>query len=626
MSRCWRVCLVLVWMISLAAGARGADAPDIPRIVTHDNTAAAGKSEDGILTLRLEIREGDWHPYAEDGPGMPVFAFAEEGKDPSIPGPMIRVKQGTRIKVSVKNTLAFFSVFLHGLNERPGKDEAIKIAPGATQELTFLAGAPGTYYYWANTGTDVPVDSRTGWDTQLDGAFIVDGPGARSDERVMVIGMWYSWVIPFDFNRGYHELLTINGKSWPHTTRLSYAMGETIHWRVINASVVVHPMHLHGAYFQVESKGDAQMDTHYSEGERRSAVTELMPEGSTMAVSWKPSHSGNWLFHCHLADHFSEDNARQVSEVMGLPIDRAEHHQGMGMGGLVVAIEIKPVTTAGEVAVSTGPVRKLELVVERSKDPQDVRHRIQMSLSDGKQVSATAAGSELGPTIVLHRDETTEITVVNRLSAPTAIHWHGIELESYYDGVVDISGDARQVTPRIEPGASFVARMKPPRAGTFIYHTHWHDMDQLTTGLYGALIVLEPGEKYDAEHDRVFVVSRGGTDSFYSPLLVNGTEQGAGSEMLAGERYRLRFINITPADDGTQMVLAEEGKPVRWTPVSKDGADLPEHYRKDCEAKLKFGAGETYDFAFRPEKTGKLELQTSFIALRNDLAITVVGH
>jgi manganese oxidase len=263
-------------------------------------------------------------------------------------------------------------------------------------------------------------------------------------------------------------------------------------------------------------------------------------------------------------------------------------------------------------------------VVARSKDETDVRHRIQISLSDGKNISSTAAGSELGPTIVLHRDEATEITVVNRLATPTAIHWHGIELESYYDGVVDLGGDARQVTPRIEPGASFVARMTPPRAGTFIYHTHWHDMDQLTKGLYGALIVLEPGEKYDAEHDRVFVVSRGGTDIFYSPMLVNGTEHPVASELRAGERYRLRLINITPADDGTQIVLAEAGKAVVWTPVAKDGAELPMRYRKDCEAKLKFGAGETYDFAFRPEKLGKLELQTSFVTLHTNVPITVV--
>src|ERR1700693_5031529 len=189
--RYWRVCLVFAWLMAVAvAGALANDAPELPRIVTHDNTEASGKLEDGVLTLRLEIREGEWHPDAEDGPGMPILAFAEEGKSPSIPGPMIRVPQGTRIKVSVKNTLIFFPAFLHGLNQRPGKDEAIKIAPGATQEVTFLAGEPGTYYYWANTSIDVGVDSRMGWDTQLDGAFIVDGPGPRSDDRGMALGLW----------------------------------------------------------------------------------------------------------------------------------------------------------------------------------------------------------------------------------------------------------------------------------------------------------------------------------------------------------------------------------------------------------------------------------------------------
>ena len=86
-SRYWRGCLVLLWLMALAvAGAWANDAPEIPRIVTHDNTEAAGKLEDGVLTLRLEIREGDWHPDAEDGPGIPILAFAEEGKAPEFPG------------------------------------------------------------------------------------------------------------------------------------------------------------------------------------------------------------------------------------------------------------------------------------------------------------------------------------------------------------------------------------------------------------------------------------------------------------------------------------------------------------------------------------------------------------
>lgn len=79
------------------------------------------------------------------------------------------------------------------------------------------------------------------------------------------------------------------------------------------------------------------------------------------------------------------------------------------------------------------------------------------------------------------------------------MHWHGIELESYYDGVPGWTGRGPQVTPVIAPGEEFVARFAPPRAGTFIYHTHWHDIVQLAGGLAGPLVVLEPGEEFDAE-------------------------------------------------------------------------------------------------------------------------------
>jgi len=82
--------------------------------------------------------------------------------------------------------------------------------------------------------------------------------------------------------------------------------------------------------------------------------------------------------------------------------------------------------------------------------------------------------------------------VVNHLQEPTAIHWHGIELDSYSDGVPGFGGTAGSVTPPVAPGGTFTARFTPPRAGTFIYHTHWHNSAQLAGGIYGPLIVLEP--------------------------------------------------------------------------------------------------------------------------------------
>ena len=132
---------------------------------------------------------------------------------------------------------------------------------------------------------------------------------------------------------------------------------------------------------------------------------------------------------------------------------------------------------------------------------------------EGDAPPASAAAAAPGPPIVLRRDEPVEITLVNHLAEATAIHWHGIELDSYYDGVHGWSGAGRRVTPMIEPGGSFVVRFTPPRAGTFIYHTHLHDYRQLSSGLYGPLIVTDADETFDPATDHVIVLGRQRADA-----------------------------------------------------------------------------------------------------------------
>ena len=75
---------------------------------------------------------------------------------------------------------------------------------------------------------------------------------------------------------------------------------------------------------------------------------------------------------------------------------------------------------------------------------------------------ATSEVSAPGPEIVLRRGDPIAIHVINRLSEPTSVHWHGIELQSYYDGVPGWTGYDRQVTPMIEPGKSFDGYFTPP--------------------------------------------------------------------------------------------------------------------------------------------------------------------
>lgn len=616
--------LIFLFAASLEGGAR--DSSDLNPIVTYDNLKSAGELKDGVLTVHLEIKEGSWHPDADDAPGIAALAIAADGGAPSIPGPMIRVAEGTRIHAFFKNT-QIFPVVVHGLHERPGEaQDVVTVNPGETKEMNFLAGVPGTYFYHVTCFAPIPIEALSTSDTTMTGAFIVDDKNGPTDDRVMMIGVWYQWLVPFDFSHGFHEILTANGRSWPHTTKLSYTVGDTARWRVINASVAVHPMHLHGAHFRVDSAGDEERENVFSSAQQRMAVTELMQPGRTMLVSWKPTHAGKWIFHCHLAAHFDPELAHSAGKVMGIEAGaEPSHHESSGMAGLVVGIEVRPRENEQAEAPAQLPQRKLTLTISQNPPPaKSARRCISVELRDGTAVTATAHGSELGPPIILYRGQPTEITVVNKLGGPTAIHWHGIELESYYDGVPGYGGDSRQVTPPIAPGESFAAHMTPPRAGTYIYHTHWHDIDQLTTGLYGALIVLEPGEQYDPEHDRVFVVSRAGRDLFKDPMLMNGSAAPAAAQFRMGEKYRLRFINITPSDDEVVFSLLGGDKPVSWQPLAKDGADLPEFYRKSCEAKQKFGAGETYDFEFQAQTPGKLRLQTDFINLRTVLPIDVV--
>ena len=112
-----RLCLSLC-VLAAPLGARvppGHPAP-LPRIHANQNDHAAGSFANGVLTVRLEARLGLWHPEAETGMGIAVQAFAEEGKPLEDPGPLIRVPEGTEIRVTIRN--AILGKTLHDYTEQ----------------------------------------------------------------------------------------------------------------------------------------------------------------------------------------------------------------------------------------------------------------------------------------------------------------------------------------------------------------------------------------------------------------------------------------------------------------------------------------------------------------------------
>jgi FtsP/CotA-like multicopper oxidase with cupredoxin domain len=202
----------------------------------------------------------------------------------------------------------------------------------------------------------------------------------------------------------------------------------------------------------------------------------------------------------------------------------------------------------------------------------------------------------------MRRGEPTDITVVNHLKQPTAVHWHGIELESYSDGVAGWSGAGARLAPLVAPGDSFVAHLTLPRAGTFIYHTHLGDLEQLTSGLYGAIVVLEPGARFDSTTDHVLVI---GWDGGQDPprVLVNGDSLPPPIELATGSRHRFRFVNIGAAGFWT-IRLTRDTRLAIWKRLAIDGADLPAAQASMRPAETAMDVGQTADFEFNATTPG----------------------
>ena len=427
-----------------------------------------------------------------------------------------------------------------------------------------------------------------------------------------LISLWSKTALPGGLV-GRNSLLrfTINGKAWPNTERLTYELGDTVRFRVINTSSAVHPMHLHGFYFDVGSRGNGTIDSVYSsDTPPYRVVTERAAPGRTFTMTWVPERAGNWLFHCH--DNYHVLRNRPLDGTP-LPLEHEQHvtnHALDMMGGLVMGIEVRGREAAG-VTLAGSARRKLRLVAQVDAGGTYAEPSYGYVLHDGAKGTSSAPPMLPGPTILLKRGEPVSITVVNQLREATAVHWHGIELESYFDGVADFAGSGTHIAHAIAPKDSFEARFTPPRSGTFMYHPHADETRQQQAGLTGALLVLDDPASYDPTHDIVLLLTVPRLQADSNRILVNGSLTPAALELKAGERYRLRIVNVHTYRPSMIARVLRDSSLVTWRAVAKDGMDLPAQRATVRPAVLQLGNGETYDFEFVPAAAGDLRVTVS---------------
>lgn len=587
------------------------------RVRPNDNRIAAGSPSAGNWKLAIEARTAEWKPHGESGPGVTVPVFAEVGKAPTIPGPLVRVKTGTSVSVTVRNALASDTLRVYGLHARPlvaSADSApLVLAPGETRAVTFKLDAPGTFYYWGTT-TKRALAFRTGLDAQLTGAIVVDSPAATVRDRIFVIGMWTDTVARSFLHRN-RVLGVVNGRSWPNTESLSATVGDSVRWRVINASGDLHPMHLHGFFFRVTSRGDGTTDTLLTPDRSALEVTEAMTMGATYSMTWVPERAGNWLYHCHIPEHFEARGPLGLARPVSMSSTATSHgsHANDAMSGLVLGVAVREASGAKNAIRSSAapqPSRSLRLLVRPSLGSTAANPWYAYAWQESGAEPKLDSGLVASPPLVLTRGEPVQITVVNKLSEPTAVHWHGIELDSYYDGVPGFSGAGKKLSPLTAPGDSFVVRFTPPRAGTFIYHTHHDENRQQAAGLAAPIIVLNPGERFDPAHDQSILVSSPADEVAASGVvLMNATNQPTPLTLHVGETMRVRIVNMTLRRSGIRVRLARGTTGIPLRIVAKDGATVPNAIAQSPPMAQLLSIGETIDVMVTGDTVGDLNLQ-----------------
>jgi FtsP/CotA-like multicopper oxidase with cupredoxin domain len=251
------------------------------------NQLLVPKIVDGVKVYELTASRVQW----ETSPGVKVEAFAYNEQ---VPGPQIRVTEGDRVRILLKNNLAeSTAIHFHGL-ELPNAMDGVPyitqppVKPGQSFTYEFTVPNSGTHMYHSHHNSTKQVGMG------LLGAFLVapKSPGEieKADiDHVMVL------------NDGFHGY-TFNGKSFPATEPIVAKLGQKVRIRFMNEGMMIHPMHLHGMHMTVFAKDGWTLPAPY-----RCDTLNVAP-GERYDVIVNCTNPGTWAFHCHILPHAESDH------------------------------------------------------------------------------------------------------------------------------------------------------------------------------------------------------------------------------------------------------------------------------------------------------------------------------
>ena len=265
-------------------------------------TAGLGLQELGstvigaVRQFELSCQKVHW----EVTPGVFVEALSYNGQ---VPGPIIRVTEGERIRILVKNDLdQTTGTHWHGqrlTNNMDGVPFLTQptIKPGETFAYEFVANPFGSHMYHSHHNATEQVGRG------MLGPLLVMPKDPSVDPKYD-----QDHVIIFNDQMGG---LTLNGKGFPATTPYTAKVGERLRFRFMNEGQMAHPMHLHGMPFEVFARDGYPLPQPY-----RCDTVNVSP-GERWDVMVVADAPGAWAFHCHILGH-AEANTGMFGMVTAL--------------------------------------------------------------------------------------------------------------------------------------------------------------------------------------------------------------------------------------------------------------------------------------------------------------------
>ncbi len=263
------------------------------------------KTENGVKVFNLTAAPVRWNILKD----TTVIAWTYNDM---VPGPLIRVTNGDKVRILLKNNLPEpTTIHWHGIqvpNDMDGiPDETQKpIQPGETFTYEFVAKPAGTYWYHSHFNSDKQIS------VGLSGAFIIEPVGGLASkpaiDKVLMLNEWrvidgqtYA-AMPATGMDG--NFFTINAKAFPDTEVINAKVGQKIRLRFIGSGQMIHPMHLHGFPFKIVATdgNDVPESAQWTKD-----VLSVAP-GERYDIEFTPDRPGKWMLHCHIPHHTTNDH------------------------------------------------------------------------------------------------------------------------------------------------------------------------------------------------------------------------------------------------------------------------------------------------------------------------------